>query len=42
VDTFEEEEEIDIKAVQKEINSIEKGLVDTRREMDKYLKELGL
>ena len=42
VDTFEEEEEIDIKAVQKEITTIEVELAETRKEMDKYLKELGL
>jgi type I restriction enzyme M protein len=42
VDTFEEEEEIDIKAVQKEITDLEKELASTRMEMDKYLKELGL
>jgi type I restriction enzyme M protein len=42
VDTFEEEEEIDIKAVQKEIASIENELADTRKKMDEYLKELGI
>ena len=42
VDTFEEEEEIDIKAVQKEIHGLETELAATRKEMDKYLKELGL
>lgn len=42
VDTFEEEEDIDIKAVQKEIAEIEKELADTRKQMDRYLKELGL
>lgn len=42
VDTFEEEEEIDIKAVQREIIEIEKKLADTRKQMDHYLKELGL
>ena len=41
VDTFEEEEEIDIEAVQKEIKQLEGELADTRKEMDKYLKELG-
>ncbi len=41
VDTFEEEEEIDIEAVQKEIDDLEKELADTRKEMKKYLKELG-
>lgn len=41
VDTFEEEEEVDIPAVMKEIVDIEAELVTTRKEMDKYLKELG-
>lgn len=40
VDTFEEEEEIDIQVVQKEIESLEKDLVVVRRQMNKYLKEL--
>lgn len=42
VDTFEEEEEIDITAVQKEIDGLEAELVETRKEMSGYLKELGL
>lgn len=42
VDTFEEEEEIDIAAVQKEIDQLEAELAETRKEMKKYLKELGL
>ena len=42
VDTFEEEEPVDIKAVQEEINTIEKELVEVREEMAGYLKELGL
>jgi len=42
VDTFEEEEEIDINAVQKEIGKLEKELVDVRKQMDGYLRELGL
>ncbi len=42
VDTFEEEEDVDIKAVQEEIEHIEGELKETRKEMDKYLKELGL
>ena len=41
VDTFEEEEEIDIPAVRKEIEGLEKELTDVRKEMDGYLKELG-
>ncbi len=41
VDTFEEEAEVDINAVQAEIKSIEEQLATVRREMSKYLKELG-
>lgn len=41
VDTFEEEEEVDIPAVQQEIEQLEKELADVRSEMDEYLKELG-
>ncbi|BAQ63194.1 type I restriction-modification system (plasmid) [Geminocystis sp. NIES-3708] len=42
VDTFEEEEDIDIKAVQEEIKAIEGELVEVRGKMDAYLQELGL
>lgn len=42
VDTFEEEEEIDLAAVKKEIAGLEKELVTVRAKMDGYLKELGL
>lgn len=42
VDTFEEEAEVDIPAVQKEIKKLEKELEGTRKEMAGYLKELGL
>lgn len=42
VDTFEEEEEIDIKAVQAEIEKLEGELADVRQKMKGYLKELGL
>jgi len=42
VDTFEEEEEIDIAAVQKEIEGLEAELTGVRKEMDGYLKELGM
>jgi type I restriction enzyme M protein len=42
VDTFEEEEEIDIAAVQREIDDLEAQLAKTRKEMAKHLKELGL
>jgi type I restriction enzyme M protein len=41
VDIFEEEEEVDILAVQKEIEQLEVELASTRQEMAKYLKELG-
>lgn len=41
VDTFEAEPEIDIKAVQREIEEIEGKLAETRKKMGKYLKELG-
>ena len=40
VDTFEEEEEIDIKAIQKEIEDLEKELALVRQKMNKHLKEL--
>lgn len=42
VDTFEEEEEIDIKALQSEINQLKNELVNVRTKMDRYLKELGV
>lgn len=42
VDTFEAEDEIDIGAVQAEINSIEKELVEVRTQMNVYLRELGV
>lgn len=42
VDTFEEEEEIDIAAVQQEIDQLESELADVQKEMKAYLKELGL
>lgn len=41
VDTFEEEEPIDIKAVQGEIDQLETELASVQGEMKKYLKELG-
>jgi type I restriction enzyme M protein len=41
VDTFEEEEEIDIEVVQKEINQLENDLIEVKQEMAGYLKELG-
>lgn len=42
VDTFEEEAEIDLVAVKKEIAGLEKELAAVRAKMDAYLKELGL
>jgi type I restriction enzyme M protein len=42
VDTFEEEEDIDIPATQKEIKVIEAKLAKTQKELNKYLEELGL
>ena len=42
VDTFEEEAEVDIAAVQTEINSLEMELKIVQAEMNKYLKELGV
>jgi len=42
VDTFEEEEEIDIAAVQQEIEGLEKELAEVRSKMSSYLKELGI
>lgn len=41
VDTFEEEAEVDIKAVQKEIVKLETELKKVQIEMENYLKELG-
>ncbi|WP_086030716.1 type I restriction-modification system subunit M [Tenacibaculum holothuriorum] len=42
VDTFEEETEIDITEVQKDIRTLEKELNEVRVTMENYLKELGL
>jgi type I restriction enzyme M protein len=42
VDTFEEEEEIDMRAVQERIEVIERELAGVREQMAGYLKELGL
>ncbi|WP_060873546.1 type I restriction-modification system subunit M [Myroides odoratus] len=42
VDTFEEEEEIDIDAVMKEIKSLEAKRAELDKEIDVYFKELGL
>lgn len=42
VDTFEAEKEVDLTAVQKEIETLESQLAGVRKEMAGYLKELGL
>ena len=42
VDTFEEEEEIDIKQVQQELKEIDKQIEKVDKELNVYLKELGL
>lgn len=42
VDTFEPEQEVDLAAVQKEIEGIEAELAAVRKEMARALKELGL
>ncbi len=42
VDTFEEEPEVDIGAVQTEIDSLEAELLTVRVELDKFLDELGV
>ena len=42
VDTFEEEEPIDIRAVMKEIKELEAKRADLDKEIEGYLKELGL
>ncbi|MGM7698345.1 type I restriction-modification system subunit M [Microbacterium sp. A84] len=42
VDTFEPEEQIDVAAVQREIEQVETELIDVRARMAGYLRELGL
>lgn len=42
VDTFEAEEEIDVAAIQKDIERLEAELVEVRGRMASYLKELGV
>jgi type I restriction enzyme M protein len=42
VDTFEEDEEVDVQAAQKEIDELEAQLAEARAEMKRYLRELGL
>ena len=42
VDTFEEEAEVDIQAVQQEIDRLEGELKTVQSQMEQYLKELGV
>lgn len=42
VDTFELEEEVDVAALQKDINRLESELAEVRQRMTGYLKELGV
>jgi type I restriction enzyme M protein len=42
VDNFEEEEEIDVAAVEQEIEGLEGELAEVRARMKTYLKELGI
>ncbi|MFQ3783731.1 N-6 DNA methylase, partial [Staphylococcus saprophyticus] len=42
VDTFEEEEPIDLKQVQKDLNQIDDEIVGVEQEINNYLKELGV
>jgi type I restriction enzyme M protein len=42
VDTFEEEEEIDVASVEREIERLEGELAEVRTRMKQYLKELGV
>ena len=42
VDTFEEEEPVDIEAVQAEIAATEQEIAAVQAKMDAFLKELGL
>jgi type I restriction enzyme M protein len=42
VDTFEEEAEIDVAAVEKDIERLERELAEVRKRMKQHLKELGL
>jgi len=42
VDTFEEEDEIDLRAVQEEIDELDLELAQVQKQMQGYLKELGI
>ncbi len=42
VDTFEDEEPVNLEEVKKEIEKVEGELLEVKKEMERYLKELGL
>ena len=42
VDTFEEEEPIDLEQVQKDLNQIDDEIIEVEKEINSYLKELGV
>jgi type I restriction enzyme M protein len=42
VDTFEEEEPVDLQAVSNEIKALDKEIIETDKEIEKYCKELGI
>ncbi|MEJ7174868.1 type I restriction-modification system subunit M, partial [Staphylococcus caprae] len=42
VDTFEEEEPIDLDQVQQQLKDIDKDIADVELEINEYLKELGV
>lgn len=42
VDTFEEEEPIDLEQVQKDLNQIDDEIIEVEQEINGYLKELGV
>ncbi|HDA1767314.1 TPA: SAM-dependent DNA methyltransferase, partial [Staphylococcus aureus] len=42
VDTFEEEEPIDLDQVQQDLKNIDKEIVEVEQEINAYLKELGV
>ncbi|WP_141756899.1 N-6 DNA methylase, partial [Staphylococcus sp. HMSC036D05] len=42
VDTFEEEEPIDLEQVQQQLKDIDKDIANVESEINEYLKELGV
>ncbi|HDH4112493.1 TPA: SAM-dependent DNA methyltransferase, partial [Staphylococcus aureus] len=42
VDTFEEEEPIDLEQVQQDLKNIDKEIAQVEQEINTYLKELGV